>query len=167
MRYSISVNSLFCFVRRPVEKKSSPELTKPKTIVTEEVKSTEPTKSSMKKPIEETKSNEPIAKMISNSTSKPISSATIVDMPLITSTNLLSVIAPTTTTTEQKRTTSIARTPAIKKPENEKPRIIAQSIAEQNAARNQKNLEMSNGVELKLNPVRTTDESIKEKFVKV
>ncbi|XP_058800175.1 uncharacterized protein LOC131669361 isoform X2 [Phymastichus coffea] len=146
--------------RRLVEKKSSPNSTKPKPVSVDEspkpIAEFIPKATVSKKPVEETKSIE--------SPKTVPAPAAIVDMPLITSTNLLSVISPTTTE-QQRRTTSIARTPAIKKPENEKPRIVAQ---DQNAARNQKNLEMSNGVELKLNPVRTKHDNDKDnsKFAK-
>ena len=68
--------------------------------------------------------------------------------------------SPDAQKSEQKRSANIARTPAIKKPENEKPRIIAQpSGVDHNAAKNQKNLEMSNGVQLNLSSIAGTGES--------
>lgn len=115
-----------------------------------------------KKPLDET--NRP-CEQPTKTTNTNSNLGKIVDMPLITSTNLLSVIeTKSTSSAEQKqRATSIARTPAIKKPENEKPRIaVAQQNVDQNTARNHKNLEMSNGVELNLSPIRGGEEIVRE-----
>ncbi|XP_031787298.1 inner centromere protein A isoform X2 [Nasonia vitripennis] len=148
--------------RRPSDKKS-PEQTKPKPAAEPTSKpAPEPV---IKKPLDEPKpcQQPPTTKTIPNSNNSNLGK--IVDMPLITSTNLLSVIeTKSTSSTEQKqRATSIARTPAIKKPENEKPRIaVAQPNVDQNTARNHKNLEMSNGVELNLSPIRVGEEIVRE-----
>lgn len=120
----------------------------------------------MKKPLEESKPCEqpPTTKTTTNNNNNS-NLGKIVDMPLITSTNLLSVIeAKSTSSAEQKqRATNIARTPAIKKPENEKPRIaVSQQNVDQNTAKNHKNLEMSNGVELNLSPIRGGEEIVRE-----
>jgi hypothetical protein len=161
--------------RRPSDKKSPAEITKPKASVeSSEVKVELCAPKPMKKPMEEKVAEAP-GRKIGNSAATSLGK--IVDMPLITSTNLISVMredaqksleglkktaaAAATTSSptgpssglEQRRATSIARTPAVKKSEIEKPRIVAQPSAEQNAARNQKNLEMSNGVELSLSPI--------------
>lgn len=64
----------------------------------------------------------------------------IVDMPLITSSNLISVIQrsdaltanvefPSQKGSTEKRATSIARCPAIKKPDSEKPKIVLQTCS--------------------------------------
>ncbi|XP_011500966.1 PREDICTED: uncharacterized protein LOC105364673 [Ceratosolen solmsi marchali] len=160
--------------RRPSDKKSL-DITKPKvSSETLDVKVELSIIKPMKKPINEKPLHVTNKSLTSTTTA---SLGKIVDMPLITSTNLITVMrdesahkalespkkTPSAATmitatgiTEQRRVTSIARTPAIKKSENEKPRIMAQPSADHNAARNHKNLEMSNGVELSLSPIVVT-----------
>ncbi|KAL7292175.1 hypothetical protein TKK_0014130 [Trichogramma kaykai] len=169
--------------KRPADKKTSPDLNKPKVSTTTTPPAVTTTAPTTIKSVQQTKSIEtfkseikPIKKSPAESSNKssvsetkpsPLLKATlttpslgkIVDMPLITSTVLPTNILDSQKKQqlEQKRTTNIARTPAIKKTDNEKPRLVATS-ADQNTAKNQKNLEITNGngVELKLNSTTTT-----------
>lgn len=157
--------------RRPSDKKP-PEPTKPKTTISETADAKTELLKAPKKPVAvDDKPSEPTAKTIATTntatSNSPSSLGKIVDMPLITSTNMMSVMrddesqkTATTAAADQKRATSIARTPAIKKPENEKPRIVAQQSTD--ATRNHKNTEMSNGVELNLRPIGTSDVPVTE-----
>ena len=122
--------------KRPSDKKVVNEITKPKTTdIIPKDEYTEVSLKSMKKMVE---NQDPSSE---NRQIESLSLEKIVDMPLITSANLVSVIQDEENVetevpeanqknvdvikTEKK--ISIARTPAIKKPENEKPRISVQN----------------------------------------
>ncbi|XP_043465400.1 uncharacterized protein LOC122500505 isoform X2 [Leptopilina heterotoma] len=113
--------------KRPSDKKINNEYSRPKTLdIIPKNEKTEVTVKSIKKLVE---NDNPILEK--RPTESP-SLEKIVDMPLITSANLVSVIQnenletpPTIQKTDKKIT--IARTPAIKKSENEKPRISLQN----------------------------------------
>ncbi|KAJ8686935.1 hypothetical protein QAD02_022729 [Eretmocerus hayati] len=137
--------------RRPNDKKPPEQAkSKPSSEIQSETKSVDPSIVKATRCIVEEKPSEAkTAKLITTATASA-SLGKIVDMPLITSSNLMSVMhedgsqssLDSQKSVDQKKATNINRTPAIKKPESEKPRVVMN--LDQSASKNHKNLEISN-----------------------
>ena len=160
--------------KRPSDKKVNIEITKPKTIdIIVKDEKTEVSLKSIKKISEDQIPSCEKRQTESQSLEK------IVDMPLITSANLVSVIQneevvgnesqetiQKNTDSKSEKRISIARTPAIKKPENEKPRICVQNsynnkgeyavtkITKRTDIMNSENRTYNSGIELTLTPLK-------------